>query len=332
MRSASRLTLLIVGMMVSLLLASGMALAITRIGGDADNNFLGTAQDDFLDGQGGNDKIQGLAGNDRIEGGDGADRLFGGDEPQNFLSGNDAIYGQRGSDEVIGGYGADVLNGGTGNDIIFDGPGDDSAVDTIVGGDGDDRIQATTVPAARDSLSCGSGMDDVQVDPLDEVASDCEKVDVFEAATSGATPQEDTGGDPLYISPTLETDEGDVDEEVESPPGATTQDGYVYVPFTCHAPPAKYKKLRQCTRIDPGAGREVGVGLFAPSEARWVYVEARADGEKKGSGRIHKDHDAHDWLYTSSLGYPGAIYVKTSKWNVRWDRWTYMDGYKDFRN
>lgn len=329
MRNSKRLTLILASMAMAIMLAAGGAMAATIVAGNADNNFSGTADDDYLDGAGGNDRIQGMAGNDELRGGDGADRLFGGDEAQNYLQGNDTIYGQLGNDEVVGGDGVDILNGGPGNDTIFDGPGNDTADDRMVGGDGDDNMQSTNLPAAKDTVSCGSGIDEVQADALDAVAADCENVEIYEGDASGATSQ-DTGGDPLYLPSGTEPEGSGTDEPLPTEPGATPQE-YRYYNFKCNAPPAN-KRMRWCALIDPRVGWDVGVGVYQTSEPRWVYVEARVNGNKQGGAMIHKDHDAHDWMYTSNQGDAGSLYARTSKQRVqKWWKWTFMDAYKDFR-
>jgi len=82
-----------------------------------------------------------------------ADRLVG-------TSGADTIDGGAGNDVILGLGGADLLIGGPGRDRIFGGPGNDS-----IAANGD---------AARDTISCGSGVDIVNADLGDSVARDCE--------------------------------------------------------------------------------------------------------------------------------------------------------------
>jgi hypothetical protein len=91
---------------------------------------------------------------------------------------------------VLGGHGRDrismhslegnVLDGGPGDDVITSeilvptsaaGPGD-----TVIGGEGDDQI--TTRNDRHDYVQCGPGLDIVTADELDDVAADCETVNL----------------------------------------------------------------------------------------------------------------------------------------------------------
>jgi len=72
----------------------------------------------------------------------------------------DSIDGLAGDDTLIGLGGDDLLRGGPGRDRLIGGPGNDSIA---ANGDG-----------ARDSISCGPGLDIVNADPVDSVAGDCE--------------------------------------------------------------------------------------------------------------------------------------------------------------
>lgn len=84
-----------------------------------------------------------------------ADRLVG-------TAKADTIRGRGGNDRIDGRAGADVLHGGTGRDAIL-------------GGDGPDRI-ALHADGARDSASCGPGVDVVNAELADAVGADCEIV------------------------------------------------------------------------------------------------------------------------------------------------------------
>ncbi len=175
-----RTLLLLTAMAVAILLASGAAMAANIVGTDSPDTIVGTENDDTLEGLGGDDTIEGLAGNDTVEGGDGADHLYGGNETHSAaLSGNDTVSGQFGGDYVEGSAGADILNGGAGADTVIEGPNRDQALDTIHGGPGNDAISAAGVPASKDDINCGDGIDDIQVDSLDVVSSNCENIDVW---------------------------------------------------------------------------------------------------------------------------------------------------------
>ena len=78
---------------------------------------------------------------------------------------------------AIGGGGIDRIQTGPANDIIDGGRGADRITaglgsDAIYGGDGDDIILARD--GAKDVVVCGAGRDAVDVDPIDELAADCE--------------------------------------------------------------------------------------------------------------------------------------------------------------
>jgi Ca2+-binding RTX toxin-like protein len=63
---------------LTLLVASGVALAVTRIGTDGPDTVRGTNGDDNLVGKGGNDILLALAGDDTLLGGPGKDIVNGG--------------------------------------------------------------------------------------------------------------------------------------------------------------------------------------------------------------------------------------------------------------
>lgn len=74
--------------------------AIDLVGGEHDDQFVGTRFDDALDGADGNDWLLGEMGNDRLDGGDGKDVLAGG-------KGSDVLAGGEHRDKLKGGGGAD---------------------------------------------------------------------------------------------------------------------------------------------------------------------------------------------------------------------------------
>ena len=156
-----RLVLLLVAMALSLLVASGVALAVIKIGTDGPDTIMGTKGSDTLIGKGGSDWIDGRGGKDVIRGGPGSDTPGSG--PVGMLD---------------GGPGADVIWGGTGSDMMSDGPWPgDSAVDTFRGGDGNDDLLTYNRPATRDIVNCGAGSRDrAEVDRKDVVRDNCEKV------------------------------------------------------------------------------------------------------------------------------------------------------------
>ena len=198
-------------MAAMLVVASGLALAVNKIGTDGPDTLRGTNGPDNLFGNGGNDDLFGLGGSDKLLGGEGKDWVLGGDERRPFGGdknlaggpGNDGVYGGIGSDKVVGGSGNDFLGGdhgsdsvvgeegrdyvesglgsdhiagGEGPDWIVDGPLDETVRDTVSGDVGDDVIIVNNDPASRDKVSCGGGFDRVAADTKDLVADDCERV------------------------------------------------------------------------------------------------------------------------------------------------------------
>lgn len=203
--------LMVAIMVVSLLVASGVALAVNKIGTNGPDTLRGTNGEDNLLGKGGNDVLYGLAGRDNLLGGDGKDWVLGGNErstkagdknlvggpgndgiiagdgSDNALggTGNDLVWGTTGSDRVTGEEGSDLLDGWWGSDVVvggadpdwlYDGPFRDTSRDTLSGGEGNDKFWVDNGPPRRDIVSCGSGFDRVAADPKDLVAADCEKV------------------------------------------------------------------------------------------------------------------------------------------------------------
>ena len=78
----------------------------------SDDELVGSAEAETIDGQGGNDSIKGLGGNDSLIGGAGNDSLEGGagDDSLDGGSGNDSLSGGSGNDRLIGGQGIDLAS------------------------------------------------------------------------------------------------------------------------------------------------------------------------------------------------------------------------------
>jgi len=74
----------------------------------------------------------------------------------------DVMQGFAGRDQLRGGSGADFLQGGPGRDTHDGGPGND--------------LIASSYDGSRDVVGCGTGLDVVNADLPDTVASDCELV------------------------------------------------------------------------------------------------------------------------------------------------------------
>jgi Ca2+-binding RTX toxin-like protein len=222
-----RTIVLLTTMALTLLVASGVALAVTKIGTNGPDTLRGTNGADNLLGKGGNDVLFALGGRDNLLGGEGKDWLFGGNEGRAFggdknlvggpgndgvqggigsdtlfgASGNDFVNGDNGSDSVSGGEGRDFVDGakgadrmlgGGGGDFLVDGPIDEAAKDDVLSaGDGNDIIATDHVPAVRDLVSCGGGFDRAIVDRKDVVAGDCERVRVVHGTEAEVREQED---------------------------------------------------------------------------------------------------------------------------------------------
>jgi Ca2+-binding RTX toxin-like protein len=172
-----RVILLLTMMAATLVVASGVALAVNKIGTNGPDTLKGTNRADKLLGKGGDDVLFSLAGRDNLLGEEGKDWVLGGNE-QRPLGGDKNLVGGPGNDGVLGGEDSDTLTGNSGNDFVNGGPGSDK----ILGGEGNDVLDLINKPANRDLVTCGGGFDRVLADTEDAVAPDCEKVAVGLAA------------------------------------------------------------------------------------------------------------------------------------------------------
>jgi Ca2+-binding RTX toxin-like protein len=179
-----RTILLLATMALTLLVASGVAWAVNKIGTDGPDTLMGTNKADNLVGLGGNDRLFSLAGRDNLLGGPGKDVVFGGRivgrccDDNDYSGGDKNVAGGSGNDEVDGGRGADNILGGSGNDFLFEGAEPDIAkIDNLSAGAGNDAVWVLNwSPRGKDFLSCGSGFDRVIADRTDVIADDCERV------------------------------------------------------------------------------------------------------------------------------------------------------------
>jgi len=188
------------------------------VGSVAGDTLVGSAGDDTLEGGGGDDVLDGLAGADALRGGDGADRVSyasatapvsvslavataqatGGGGSDTLPDGDvEGIIGSASGDSLTGNAGANALDGGGGGDEVIGGTGNDtltggSGADSIDGGTGDDAI--FTRDGEPDAITCGTGNDTVEADPLDTLAADCETkaVAVFVPPGAGGGAAADT--------------------------------------------------------------------------------------------------------------------------------------------
>jgi Ca2+-binding RTX toxin-like protein len=185
-----RRTLLLVAMMaVSLLVASGVALAVNKIGTDGPDTLRGTNGNDNLIGKGGNDRLFALDGRDNLLGGPGKDLV--GTDPTVWRRGDKNLQGGPGNDIVFGARGSDNVLGDEGNDWLIDGPTRESSLDKVSGGDGNDVLLVENVPATKDIATCGGGFDRVLADRKDLVAPDCERVRIAHGSLEEVRQQEE---------------------------------------------------------------------------------------------------------------------------------------------
>jgi hypothetical protein len=103
-----RTILLLATMALTLLVASGVALAVNKIGTNGADTLRGTDGDDNLLGKGGNDVLYAHAGRDNLLGGEGKDWVFGG-KRQHASGGEKTLVGGPGNDGVVAGIGSSNL-------------------------------------------------------------------------------------------------------------------------------------------------------------------------------------------------------------------------------
>jgi Ca2+-binding RTX toxin-like protein len=198
-------------MAATLVVVSGVALAVNKVGTNGPDTLKGTNGPDNLLGKGANDVLFSLAGRDNLLGEEGKDWVLGGNERRplggvkNLVGGpgndgvpggedSDTLTGNSGNDFADGDVGPDKILGGEGNDYLVDGPRRGGATDTLIGGEGNDVLDPFNKPANRDLLTCGRGFDRVLADTEDVVAPDCEKVAVGLSAARELDQQLDDSG------------------------------------------------------------------------------------------------------------------------------------------
>jgi Ca2+-binding RTX toxin-like protein len=338
---------------MAVLLACGAAYAATTNGDAAANDITGTNEADYLYGYAGDDTLRGGSSGDRLYGGEGNDELFGTDEHQTGISdgtrtstdGPDRLEGEAGDDVLAGASGADTLRGGPGSDTISEGPMSDAATDTIeadptVFPDGpppesagwNDKIDVISVPAHKDYVNCGPGVDEVQADPLDVVNANCENVERMDPVVPEVTASDDEN--PPIVSTESFPETEDEQELIgpEPPTGEVQPSYYSYQNFRCTAA-SKYRGATRCKVAEVEPYNLVGAGVYATSQDHWIRATASIAGVIQGSpGYIRKGVDNHDWLYRAGRwGVNPAIYGRTS---CRSDcsKTTYWEGWVDRTN
>jgi hypothetical protein len=128
-------------------LATGFIQADAAVIQSAQDQILGTPENDTLRGTQSADNMLGLAGDDRLIGASGFDWITGGAGQDTLQgnSGNDYLLGNSGDDQVIGGTGNDTLSGNGGRDRLQGNKGNDNLVggagaDWLDGGKGENRL------------------------------------------------------------------------------------------------------------------------------------------------------------------------------------------------
>ncbi len=186
-----RILVLLTVMAVTLVVASGVAWAVNKVGTNGPDTLRGANRDDNLSGKGGNDVLFSLNGRDNLLGGPGRDVVLGENESFNSSGGDKNLEGGSGNDIVVGGRGSDKVLGDPGNDFLVDGPTREFSLDKLSGGDGNDVFLVENVPAVKDFVTCGGGFDRVLADRKDVVAPDCEKVQIVHGSLEEVLQQED---------------------------------------------------------------------------------------------------------------------------------------------
>ena len=170
-----RVILLLVMIAAMVVVTSGVALAVNKVGTNGPDTLRGTNGADNLLGKGGNDVLSSLAGRDNLLGGEGKDWVLGGNE-RRPLGGNKTLVGGPGNDVIATGLDSSNSVGGAGNDFLFEEKTRGLSTDTYSGDPDNDVFLVNNKPTNKDIVVCGSGFDRVLVDSKDVVASDCEQV------------------------------------------------------------------------------------------------------------------------------------------------------------
>ena len=175
---------------LTLLVASGVAWAVNKVGTDGPDTLRGTNGDDNLIGKGGNDDLYALNGRDTLVGGPGKDVVV--DAPGGvWRRGDKILLGGPGNDIVFGARGSDNVLGVAGNDFVIDGPPREFSLDKVSGGDGNDVLAIDNAPAVKDIATCGGGFDRILADRKDLIAPDCERVRIVRGSLEELKQQEE---------------------------------------------------------------------------------------------------------------------------------------------
>ena len=140
-RMGRRAILLLLTMATALLMASGVALALTKTclaGSTSTKPCYGSLNADVITGTPAADYINAQNGDDTVNARDGGDNVYGslGRDIIDGEAGNDKLYGDNHDDKIEGGEGDDRLDGSTDNDKLWGGTGKD----TLYGSAGNDYL------------------------------------------------------------------------------------------------------------------------------------------------------------------------------------------------
>ena len=189
-----RRLVLVLLVMAALVLASGVALALSKIGTNGPGTLRGTnGNDERPLGQRWQRQPLKPRRHRQLGGRDGQGRLVGWhqalhrsrrQEPggrlrqRRGLGGRsfDSILGGPGNDFGDGSPNSDNVAGEEGTDVVFEGGLHEAYKDNLSGGPGNDWVAPLNDPAYGDMVTCGSGLDRVLADRKDVIAPDCEKV------------------------------------------------------------------------------------------------------------------------------------------------------------
>lgn len=322
-----RLVSVVTAVGVTILLASGVALAAIIDGTDNGETIVGTEGADIIDGLGGDDRIFGMDSADTILGGGGDDDLFGGNRLQSFREdGASMIKGQLGKDYIVGSSGADILDGGLGADIILEGPANDGAAETIYGGDGDDFINVASIPAHEDGIvDCGPGVDQVEADPLDVIPSNCGEVRIVKRNPDALEPD---SGEPAYMPQPADATELPEDA---SPPdtGEITTQATRSRYFFCDLPPKDRGAVWCVSMSDVYQRNWVKVGSVgdATGVCRDQNFWAYRSKYYLGYAQIGECWDQEDWIYGGGQNWSGGATVSLYG-RAAGSRWVSMQGFE----
>jgi Ca2+-binding RTX toxin-like protein len=170
-----RAILLLLTMATALLMASGVALALTKTclaGSTSTKPCYGSLNADVITGTPAADYINAQNGDDTVNARDGADIVYGslGRDIIDGEEGNDRLYGDNGDDKIEGGAGDDRLDGSTDNDKLWGEAGND----TLYGSVGNDYLYGGS---GCDILYGSLGGDTIYANNKESVCENPETID-----------------------------------------------------------------------------------------------------------------------------------------------------------